>query len=401
MKDVLLITNYFHFALEKSSSRYLYLANLISQEDGLDLEVVTSTFYHATKRQREYSKEFLNEFEYQINLIYEPGYNKNISLKRLHSHRVYAKNILKYLKVRKKPDVIYLVVPSLDVADMVSKYCEMNNIRLIVDIQDLWPESFKMAFNIPVISDIFFYPMLRKANRIYSRADEIIAVSDTFVKRGILLNKKDAKGISVYIGTDVEFARKCISTTKLIKQKDEFWIMYVGTLSHSYNIKLVIDAISLLNKEGKKNIIFKVLGTGPMEQDFKSYAKEKEVYTDFLGMVEYKEMMAILASGDVAVNPIIKTSVSTIINKVGDYAAAGIPVINTQNSKEYRDLLVKYDAGVNCDPDDVDDLKNAINLLLTNKNLREQFSKNQSILANDLFDRSKTYKKIIDLLHSI
>lgn len=401
MKDVLLITNYFHFEMEKSSSRYLYLANLVSQEKRFDLEVVTSTFYHATKKQREYSMDFLNQFKYKIKLIYEPGYKKNISFKRLQSHRVFAKNVLKYLKIRKKPDVIYLVVPSLDVAEMVSKFCEVNDISLIVDIQDLWPESFKMALNIPIISDILFYPMLKKANRVYSRADEIIAVSDTFVKRGIVANKKNAKGISVYIGTDVAFARKCISAYKTVKKQDEFWVMYVGTLSHSYNIRLVIDAISLLNKQGKKNIIFKILGTGPMEEDFKRYAKEKEVCTEFLGMVEYRKMIAILASGDVAVNPIIKTSVSSIINKVGDYAAAGIPVINTQNSQEYRELLVKYDAGLNCEPDDVNDLKNSIDMLLANKNLRKQFSINQLILANDLFDRSKTYKKIINLLHEI
>lgn len=59
---------------------------------------------------------------------------------------------------------------------------QKNKIPLIIDIQDLWPEAFKMAFNIPIISDILFAPMMRQANNIYSRADVIMAVSDTYVK---------------------------------------------------------------------------------------------------------------------------------------------------------------------------------------------------------------------------
>lgn len=35
-----------------------------------------------------------------------------------------------------------------------------------------------------------------------------------------------------------------------------------------------------------------------------------------------------------------------------DYARTGIPVINTQENKEYRDLLDKYIAGINYPCDD-------------------------------------------------
>lgn len=123
----------------------------------------------------------------------EPGYTKNISLRRIKSHKTFAKNVLAYLKKQETPDAIYLVVPSLDVADLVSAYAKKNGIVLTVDIQDLWPEAFKIAINIPLISDILFAPMLRQANRIYKGADKIIAVSDTYVKRGLQVKKNGEK----------------------------------------------------------------------------------------------------------------------------------------------------------------------------------------------------------------
>ena len=53
MKDILLITNFWHFKCEKSSSRYLHLANVLVNH-GYDLEVITSTFYHRLKKERSF-----------------------------------------------------------------------------------------------------------------------------------------------------------------------------------------------------------------------------------------------------------------------------------------------------------------------------------------------------------
>ena len=90
MKDVVLVTNYWHFENEKASSRYRSLANLIV-ENKMKLEIITSSFYHLTKEQRNYTNEFLNSFKYRITLINEKGYTKNISIRRILSHKVFAK----------------------------------------------------------------------------------------------------------------------------------------------------------------------------------------------------------------------------------------------------------------------------------------------------------------------
>lgn len=399
MMDVVLVCNFWHFEFEKESSRYRSLAEVISKNNKYNLEVVTSSFRHQTKKQRNSDEINKIKTDYKVTLLTEPSYEKNISIKRFLSHRKLAKNILKYLKQRKRPDLIILSVPSLSVGSAVSKFAKRNNIKLIVDIQDLWPEAFKMAFNVPVISDLAFYPMKLQANRIYSRADEIMAVSNTYVNRG--KENNSCEGFPLFIGTDSRIVEKSINGKEINKPENEFWVGYVGALGHSYDITAVIKAIDILNKQGIDNIVFKIMGEGVLADKFKEVAKEYRVNCDFMGFLEYGEMMATLMKCDVAVNPIVGKSVSSIINKVSDYAMAGVPVVNTQNSEEYRNLIDEYKCGVNCRNDDVNDIANAIRRLYDDEELRKDMGKNSQKLGIERFDRSKTYPKIFEIIERL
>jgi glycosyltransferase involved in cell wall biosynthesis len=398
MKDILMISNYWHFECEKSSSRYHTLAKMIV-EAGMELEVVTSTFYHPTKSQREYNNEFYNSLPYKASLIYESGYDKNISIKRLISHRQLAKNTKKYLQFRNVPDVIYCFVPSLDLAEVITEYVKEKNVKLIIDILDLWPEAFKMALNLPVISNILLSPMKRKANKIYSAADEIVGVSQTYVNRALEVNKKCNEGYSVYIGAELSEFDKIVAENNLVsKPNNEIWISYIGTLGHSYDIPSVIDAISILKNRGLNNIKLMVIGDGPLRGRFEEHALNKGINYTFTGRLTYSEMIKILKACDIAVNPIVGSSAASIINKVSDYAAAGLPVINTQKSDEYRNLLTNYNAGVNCKNGDSIDLANKIQILYTSLESRKMMGSNNRKMAEKRFNREESYKILIELL---
>ena len=376
------------------------MANVISSSSDLHLEIVSSTFRHQTKKQR--NLDFIKSIksDYKTTLLYEPNYRKNISFKRLYSHHVFAKNVIDYLKKRKTPDVIICSVPSLAVGSAVTKFAKKNSIPIIIDIQDLWPEAFKIAINIPVISDILFAPMMLQANKIYKRADVIMAVSETYVARG-LKNNPGAESLPLFIGTDSDLVKKEISGKNIQKPQNEFWIGYTGALGHSYNIKTIIDAISILNDQGYNNIIFKIMGEGVLLEEFKQYAKEKNVVCDFMGFLDYGTMMATLMKCDLAVNPIVDKSVSSIINKVSDYAMAAVPVINTQKSNEYRKLLDKYACGINCENCNIMSICDAIKLLYNNENLRNKMSINSRKLATECFDRAKTYTEVLKIINMI
>lgn len=185
---------------------------------------------------------------------------------------------------------------------------------------------------------------------------------------------------------------------KTKKDEENFVISYLGTLGSSYDIKNVIDAIKILNDKNIKNLKFVLMGNGPLEDEFKSYAKSKNVKCEFTGRLDYETMVGRLCTSDIAINPIRKGSAASIINKVGDYAASGIPVINTQESKEYRKLVEDYKIGYNVENNNPEQMAEKILELYNNKNLKEEFGKNNRRLAEEKFDRKKSYLPIKELI---
>lgn len=398
--DIVIVSQYLrdieHF--EGNNSRFVYLAKLFARAEKNSIEIITSDFNHAKKENFNKVGELTGV---KITACHEPGYTKNVCLKRFDSHKKLSKNIEEYLEKRKKPDIIYAAVPSLAVAEVCANYCKKNNVKFAIDVQDLWPEAFKMVFNVPIASDIILYSMKKKADYIYSKADEIVAVSETYCNRALKVNKKINKGLSVFLGTDLKYFDECKEKNKVEFNDGIIRIAYIGTLGHSYDIKLIIDAIKILNDMGLDNILFVVMGTGPLRENFENYAKEKKVKCEFAGRLNYDKMIGKLCSCDIAVNPISKGAAQSIINKVGDYAAAGLPVINTQESLEYRNLVKEYQTGFNCINEDVIDISQKIEILYKDKKLREKMGKNNRKLAEEKFDRRKTYGKIIELIDSV
>lgn len=258
-----------------------------------------------------------------------------------------------------------------------------------------------MSFNVPVVSNLLFYPMKKKANYIYKSADEIIAVSETYLNRALEVNDKVQEGNIVYIGTNLStFDEAFLKYRYKNKPKDEVWIAYVGTLGHSYDLRCVFDALYILKNKSINNLKFIVMGDGPLKEVFEEYSKEKNINVAFTGRLPYEKMVGILGVCDIAVNPISKGSAGSIINKHADYSAASLPVINTQESKEYRKLVDKYKIGLNCHNNDSIDLAKKLQLILNNSELKENMSKNSRRLAQEKFDRNLTYKSIYEIIIS-
>lgn len=395
MKKIIIITQYVSMPGEKSNGRFRYLANMINKTK-FHVELITSNFSHRDKIHRVYNNE--TNIDYKFTMINESGYKKNVSLKRFYSHYVFAKNVEKYLNSIEKPDVIYCAVPSLSVAKVAAKFAEKNGIRFIIDVQDLWPEAFKMVFNVPFLSNLIFYPMQKQADFAYSRADDIVAVSDTYAKRAARVNTKYKEKLSVFLGTDLEYFDKVKKENEIVIVDNVIRLAYIGTLGHSYDIKCVIDALKILQNKGISNIKFVVMGTGPLKQEFEEYAKAKNVNCEFTGRLDYEKMVGKLCSCDIAVNPITKGAAQSIINKVGDYAAAGLPVINTQECDEYRNLVEKYDMGLNCENSNPEDIANKIEILYNDEKLRIEKGRNNRKLAEEKFDRKHTYLEIKKLI---
>lgn len=390
--DIVIIADFCGSFDEKSNNRFVYLAQLLSKDD--DVEILTSDFSHETKSSLKFDPK---RYPFKVTLIHEPCYSKNISLKRFYAHHVWGKNVYDYFKHRKKPDIVYCAIPPLTAAYRVSKYCQKKNIPFILDIQDLWPEAFRMFFDMPVVSDILFAPLLLLENKICQNADAICAVSNSYVERALKVNKKSKKGLTVFLGTDFSTFDTANIRTSYSKAKDDLWIGYCGSMSDCYDLSCVIDALAKIDHPP----VLIAMGDGAKRNQFQEYARKKDVKALFTGQLPYEEMCTILKMCDFVINPIKYKSAQSIINKHADYAASGLPVINTQECIEYRSLVESYNMGVNCKNGDADDVAQQISFLTNNPELRYSMGKNARRCGEDLFNRLTTYSKIKKLIYEM
>lgn len=391
--DIVIIANFCGDFSQSDNNRFRYLAKLLSQNH--DVELVTSDFLHSAKQHRgEVADPPLH-----VALVHEPGYPRNVCLERFYSHWIFGRNIKKYLESRKKPDVIYCAIPSLDAANEAANYARRNGVPFILDIQDLWPEAFKVVFRMPVISDLIFAPMTAAANRIYRQADAVIAVSHTYCRRAAAVNQKCSNGMAVFLGTNLDdFDRFAAEYRHPGKEDGELWLAYCGTLGSNYDLTSVFRALEILAERRVRPPKFVVMGDGPQKREFEACAKTKKLDVHFTGRIPYEEMCGLLCSCDITVNPIMRGSACSITNKHADYAACGKPVLNTMESEEYRALVDEYQMGFNCKNGDAEDLADKLELLLRDPELRRKMGANARRCADERFDRAKTYHQILDCI---
>lgn len=394
MKRIVIIDHFSKAPDEPGNNRFIYLGELLCSY-GFDVEIITTTFAHLKKKQRTIEDTLYDSLPYKYTMLPEPGYPRNVCLKRFYSHYAFGKNLSGYLETMEKPDAVLAAVPSLDVGSAAGNYCSKYRIPFIVDIQDLWPEAFKLVLKLPVIRDLVFLPMTLQANRFYGQADRIVAVSETYKQRGLRSNQKDRNGLCVYLGTDLGSFDKSSKSIAVEKPDDELWIAYAGTLGHSYNIEIIFDALNQLPDKLGQNVVFQIFGDGPYLERFQKYAENCKVKSVFHGRIDYPSMAAYLCKSDIAVNPIVKGAAQSIINKHADYAAAGLPVVNTQECEEYRNLLESYGCGINCEVESVKQVAKALQELIENPEKRKQMGVCSRRMAEERFDRRNTYQQIV------
>ena len=380
------------------TGRFVFLGEQLCQR-GHDVELVVSDFYHDTKSPRIVES---GKYATKITVLHEPSYRRNVSLRRLYSHWTFGRHAARYVRSLQGVDCIYCGMPALSSTYYMVRIAAERHIRLIVDVQDLWPEAFAMALPHPALR-AFLAPLSYLATYAYRRADSVIGVSSTYVERALSENRKQAEGLAVYLGNNGKTFEEGRKHYHLTRTSQEIVLAYIGSMGLSYDIAHVLEALQKVAQRGrvKRPIRFVLMGGGEKEEQLRQLAAEIYPNTTFLGRKTYREMAGLLCGCDMAVNPIVKTSQASIINKVGDYALAGLPVINSQDCTEYRDLLDRYGCGINCRCENVDDMAEAIERLAMDDALRSEMALHAARLGKEKFDRNVTYQEIIDTIERL
>lgn len=403
MKKIAVITMGVSLENEPGYTRFRFLSEFLTEE-GYEVDLITTTFQHWEKEQRDMEEVQKHKYPFQLKFIYEPGYKKNVDIRRIRSHKIAAQNLKKLLEEEGNYDLIYCEIPPNDVALAAARYAEQKGIPFVADVNDLWPEAMRMVLDIPIVSSLLFYPLKRDAEEVYSLVSGVIGTSDEYRNRPFKYQKRRVPKATVYVGNEVSVFDAGVKeySKSISKGEKEFWVSYAGTIGTSYDIKTMILAAEVLENRGLSDVKIKILGGGPMKEELQQMSYDRQIYNvEFVGYVPYPKMAAYLTKSDVLVNSFVKKAPQSIVTKIGDYLTAGRPMINTCMSPEFREKVGKDGFGVNIIPEDAEILADAIEDLYENKAKREEMGAKAREIALEQFDRPKAYRKIATLIRKL
>ena len=402
MKRIAIITMGVKLNNENGYTRFRFLSEYLAA-NGYQVDLITTSFQHWAKAQRDLQRVKEDKYAFSLRFIEEPGYKKNIDLRRIWSHHIAAKNLKKMLRQDGDYDLIYCEIPPNDVALVAAEFAREKGIPFVVDVNDLWPEAMRMVLDVPVISDILFYPFLRDARKVYDLCSGVVGTSDEYAARPFKHRREDIPKITVYVGNELSVFDQGAEDhmDEVQKPEGEFWVTYAGTIGTSYDIRTMVLAADVLKERGYDNIHMKILGGGPLKEELEELASTLKGSVDFVGYAPYEKMAAYLKKSDILVNSFVKKAPQSIVTKIGDYLAAGKPMINTCSSPEFRGKVETDGFGINIEAEDKIILADAILELYKDEGKRARMGERARQIAQEQFDRPYAYRKILELMERL
>ncbi|HEZ1057009.1 TPA: glycosyltransferase [Neisseria meningitidis] len=386
--NITIVAPYCSLPSEPYFNRFWYLAERLSQSH--DVLLITSRFRHYDKSFRRHEDAAAtSNGRLRVKLLDEPGYRKNVSLARVASHRVFVRNLARWLHSPQaaEQDIVYSAYPLIATNLLLGKHKARLGYKLIVDVQDVWPESFSSV--VPFLKKIphNLLPFASRANRAYRCADALVAVSQTYLDRAKEANP-NVPGEAVYIGADIP---KLDAVPAKDFGDDKTRLFYLGTLSYSYDVETVCKGVRKLLDDGE-NVELHIMGGGPDLEKLKQYENHA---IKFYGYLPYSEMMSIAKGCDISVNAIHSYAMQSITNKLSDYMALQKPILNSQVNDEVAEVLTLL-PHANYRSGDVDGFVQAAKDILKRKNDPVQ---SEEIVRR--FKRDVAYQKIVNLIERL
>ena len=383
-------------------TRFRFLAEFLVKK-GYAVDLITTTFQHWDKAPRNLASPEYRGLPYHVEFIWEPGYRKNLDLRRIHSHAIAARGMEAYFRDHGgEYALIYSEIPPNDVALACAQAAQRLGIPYVADINDLWPEAMRMVVDVPVVSDVAFAGFQRDAHEVYQLLSGAVGTSDEYAARPAADRSEPYPHVTCYVGNELaEFdAGAAAHRDAVEKPEGEFWVAYAGTLGASYDLATTIRAAAAL-KEDRPGLRVKVLGDGPDRQKLEELAERLEAPVDFLGYTPYDQMAAYLCASDATLNSLVLDAPQSIVTKIGDYLAAGKPMVNTGSSPEMRAKVDADGFGVNVAAEDAAELAGAFAALMDDPEACRVMGLRARQVAEAEFDRPQSYEAIVGLIESL
>src|SRR4051794_18128003 len=225
-------------------------------------------------------------------------------------------------------DVIHACNPP-DLFFLIGRFFKLFGKKFVFDHHDINPELYEAKFG---RRDIFYRLLLKLERWTFRSADVSIATNESY--RRIAIERGGMAPERVFVvrsGPSLERLR-VLPPDESLKRGREHLVGYVGVMGKQEGIDLLLEAARcIVHEHGRSDVHFGLVGGGTSLEEMKALAAKLGVadYVTFTGRVPDAELLAMLNTADVCVNPDIATEMNDIstMNKIMEYMALGKPIV--------------------------------------------------------------------------
>jgi glycosyltransferase involved in cell wall biosynthesis len=279
----------------------------------------------------------------------------------LHAWWIYLRHGFHVIQSCNPPDDIFLIALPF----------KLLGVKYIFDHHDASPELYLAKTG----KKGFVYRLLLWLEKMTYRFSDAVMVTNESYK-DLATNRGRVASDDVFIvrnGPDHQ-TFKTVAANPALKDGKSYLIGYVGNMDVQDGLDILVEVAGYIKNLGRRDIGFACVGGGPELPNLRKMVEDKDLVdtVTFTGRVPDGELLEILSTADVCVNPdrpCEMNDISTMI-KIMEYMALGKPIVQF-DSKEGR--FSAQGASLYADKvDGVADFANKILWLLERPNERKK-----------------------------
>ena len=397
--------------------RYWSLARVLAGR-GHDVTWWSATWSHRRKVIRTAPLGIREDEGFAMRLVAVRPYERNISLARLASHRDFGRNFERLategvaVGQLERPDIILASMPPLDSPEAAARLARRLDAALVIDVQDLWPDTIERVLPGPnflrkLAAPLLLGRMRRQRQETLAAADGVSTTSHTYLDalRGEIPAATPTH--VCYLGSyPQEFpAVATVMNAVPLHGGDAAAVplqcVYAGSLEVGQDIETLLAAARLLSARGVVATLH-VAGGGKLEPLVRRAAESQRgsCLIEAHGLLGRHDYVRLLASCEVGLVLVKPESLVALPNKACDYAAAGLALVNSLPG-ELQGLIDAHGAGVPYRATDPASLAAVIAALAADRPRLKSMRAGARQLAAAEFDRERIYPLFADWLETI
>jgi glycosyltransferase involved in cell wall biosynthesis len=378
--------------------------------EGTDHSLVwwTSTFSHSLKKHlyKEDKCVKIND-NFKLFAIKGCGYKRNVSISRIVDHIQIATKFRSLARQESKPDVIVAAFPTLRLCEAAIEYANENDIPVLLDYRDMWPEVFLDIIPKPLksLARFLLEPLYKRTNRVFKYANGLIGITEEFLQLGLVKANRSKNGYDAvfplaylknqFTSKDFDNALLFWKGIGVVNDENHLTICFFGTLGYQFDLDTVLDAAEILNNENA-NIRFILCGSGDKLDSYKQ--KSAGLSNVFLpGYMGAAQIAALLKMSDLGLCPYYpkQAFLNSFPGKAIEYMSSNVPLLSTLGDGILGDLINKNNIGFNYTSGCTDSLVETIRFINSNKSCLVNMRAKIEHIYKTNFDASQVYSNYI------